>query len=296
MSNPRWDGYATLILILANLFVVFVIQKAGLKDKRYFLLIMLSLADALQPFVVTFLIVFVEELQTRPLTFEILNSLFHTFGAMSYIITILLTLDRFLAICYCLEYYRIVTKKRIVLVISILYAMIGFLVFAMNRWTGIYKQNSAVKSTYGVLTMKLILRFLTVIIVLTVGHIISTIRKENIRKLKSRRHQLFGRELEMVTRLRDLKQSIKDVTVLNTWTVVFVTPQVLVGLIMLLYTTRIRIVEIVFRVLYLISNPIIYLTSQTELRECLRGFFTCAKRQCKQRRQNRVHPTTESSL
>ena len=294
MVNFRWDIYAAIILVSANLFVIFVIRRAGLKEKRYFLLIMLSLTDALQLTVAALLVVFSEDLKARPVTFEILNLFYHLFSVMSYIITILLTLDRFLEIRYCLEYYRIVTKQRILVVIFILYAIIGFLLFALNRWTGFYHLNISVKATFGVLAMKLIFRFLTIIIVLTVGHIINRIRKENIRQLKSHRHQLFGRELEMVTRLCDLKQSIKDVTVLNTWTVVFVTPQVLIGLIMLLYnTTLIRVAEIVFRCLYLISNPIIYLTSQTELRKCLCSFFICFK--LSKRRQNRVQPNIESS-
>ena len=224
---------------------------------------------------------------------------------MSYVVTIMLTWDRFLAIRYCLEYYRIVTNRRIMLAVLISFSVIGPILIALTRWTTI-QTNMILMISSGVLIADLSFRCLTIVIVLSVGHSINRIRKKTILALLCHHtsnlqqppgHALaerlvFGRQQEMVSRLRALKQSIRDVTVLNTWTVIFLTPRVLTGFFIVYYNANLRVVDIVFRYLYLISNPVIYLVTQTELRQCVVSSLRCVKKQNKVGSQQFQTPQT----
>uniref|UniRef100_A0A7M5XAS0 G-protein coupled receptors family 1 profile domain-containing protein n=1 Tax=Clytia hemisphaerica TaxID=252671 RepID=A0A7M5XAS0_9CNID len=271
MAHVRWDCYTAIIIVILNLFVIFMIQKAKLHSHRFYLIQLLSLIDALQPAIIIFIIIFREELKHQKTVYELLSIFFYLFGIMSNLQIVFITGDRFLEMRYCLKYYRLVTRRRILLLTALTFAVCGVLVITVSKWTRHFN-DYFLNTTFGVLCLDVVVRTLTILFALLVGFAVKRIRKRNIAQLRNR--TIYdGFQQERMLKLIELKMSIKDVTILNIWTVIFLTPQIITGIIMIVFNDQLRIYDAIFRIIYLVSNPFVYLATQTKLRKAVKTLF-----------------------
>ena len=113
---PPIIGVLHLITLVLHLFVQYTIYKAKLRNNQYFLLQMLSLVDMAIPLLglVLFSLMLTGYdgiLNRGSLVTSMLDFLFHF---LSISITLIIAMDRALAVKYALHYESMVTKQRLV--------------------------------------------------------------------------------------------------------------------------------------------------------------------------------------
>ena len=252
---------------IGNLFVI--IKNREFHNVRYYIIINLSISDLLM-------------VVTRPLTLmlpylnnEYFHSLSFVFYYSSILSTVLISVDRYIAIKHCLRYREIVTNKKLVISIiaSWLTSIVLNLIFLVlpkvfSKHTARYFKISEEVAKYS-------LMFGSCIILVSVSVQMLYIRRKHVKalmKVESR----FGVEKERLDILHNLKQSIEDIFRLNVVTAIII---VVSNITEIFHTyTMLKglpVVSIMFRVVYLVSNPFIYSLTMSKLRTY---YFNCFRR------------------
>ena len=132
-----------------------------------------------------------------------------------------------------------------------------------------------------------------IVLILVMGAIIKRIRTKNEKRIQNltrtgefqqnQRHHFSRMEDQprqsISPKMSSLKQSVKDILVLNWWTVLFVTPRLFTLTIMTVEaaTEKLLTIDAAFAAIYVMSNPFVYAFTQSLLRKKLKSWF-CRKR------------------
>lgn len=246
----------TMILHLTNILMMLVKKK--LRKPKYILLMSLSISDFIVMVVVTF-----------QLLFSIDNVFFYTarkfFSTVSILSTLSLTVDRYVAVVYCLKYQAYVTRVRIIgfiMVIWIWSLLISLIPAVLQR-------NPGQLELYGDYISKP-LNFVVCILLLVGSFWIRKVRNVHIDRIKER-NVYFGVAGEKLSVLQSLKTSIMDVMKLNIVTAVLIIVYHSTSAISKYFFKQENFlsnsVAAVFGMLYLISNPIVYVLNMSELKQ-----------------------------
>ena len=138
-------------------------------------------------------------------------------------------------------------------------------------------------------------------ILLSIGGMIKHIRNKNERRIRNitrtgnfQQNQPFKLSQtgdqprqNVSPKMSSLKQSVKDILVLNWWTVLFVTPRLFTLTMMTanVVTERLRATDAAFAGLYTFSNPFVYTFTQSLLRKKLKSWFCRRKKHQSSRRK-----------
>ena len=262
------------IIVLLHFFIVYLIHKRKLSQNRYHLIKILTILDA--SYVISSILVFavVENHIQNILMLEIISSTTYSIGLASYFVIVLLTLDRYLAIKYCLRYEELVTKRKINVAIIVSSCLIFTDMFLSVRYsTTLFTEHLV--TTIGTLSFKVCFQSISCGFILVFGFLVNKLRKSSIsatRKLTVK-YNNRGNDTQKVSFLESTKRSIKDIFILNMWTVLFTLPNIIVNSIMMTSRRDLRRYEGITLGLYILSNPFLYLLTQTELRMALKKFL-----------------------
>ena len=262
--------YQLPLLFLAvtlHILVIFIICRERLHQNRYYLMKLLSIMDSIH--IVCSILVFslVRKYIRDILMLEIISSTTYSIGLASYFVIVLLTLDRYLAIKYCLRYTELVTKKKINVITSVGMGLILITMFLSMHFSEILFVKSFI-STTGVMYFKMTFQTMTCVFILTFGVLVTRLRKSNIKY--ARKRTLSKSIDDKVSFLRASKRSVKDICVLNIWTIILTVPNIAVNLYMITTGENLRPYEGITIGIYVMSNPLVYLLTQTDLRIALR--------------------------
>ncbi|XP_066911632.1 somatostatin receptor type 4-like [Clytia hemisphaerica] len=291
----------TRIILIIFCFIVFLlhvglcitIRKARLKQNQYFLIQILSANDSI--FVLGTIMVLISYTLSRNgdlvvhFLWELASVLVTVSGIQSFSITILLSVDRLIAVIHPLRYHSLVTKKRIVWVTSFIcffHLAAVLILFQTTR-----QKDDVLKMTQAVQIQQLVNRFIVVITLLSIGAIIKRIRAKSEKRIRNITGDFQQSQSQTATRtgnqprrkvspkISSLKQSVRDILVLNWWTVLFVMPRLFTLTIMTtkVATERLRTIDAVFAATYTISNPFVYAFTQGLLRKKLKSWFCTRK-------------------
>ena len=243
-----------VIMHISNIFAT--IKNHHLHNIRYYILINLSISDLLM-------------LGTLPLNFilsqDYVSPLKFTFYHSSILSTVLMSVDRYIAIKHFLRYREIVTIKKLVIsiiaswsfsiVINLLFLIIPK-IFGNNL---LYFQICRDITTYGI-----ILGSCIVLVYLSIKMLL--VRWKHVKalmKVKSR----FGVEKERLDMLQKLKQNMEDIFRLNLFTVIIVVLSITSDNI---HTYSLinaaKTMSTIFRAAYFMSNPFLYCLTMSGLR------------------------------
>ena len=186
---------------------------------------------------------------------------------LSIFTTVYISIDRYIAIRYCLEYHIIVTKRRLVYLITISW-ITSVILIILPRFE-VPKFGNKVQ--YRRLSRDIIHYIIVVsssIILISLSLHTIRIRRKHVKDIRKTGRR-FGIVYEKLNMLSKLKKSMKDVMKLNIITVILVIASNIVKLYNNYYapTKKYVIISTFMFAIYIISNPFLYAVIMTELRQ-----------------------------
>ena len=272
-TGPLEVYLVILVLTLSlHLLVQFCIHKARLHNNNYYLIRALSLADSSCVIFSIFycvLGIMKVELVFRGLKIIISALMLGSFTT-SLLITIMIVSDRWIAMEYALRYHSIVTKQRIarLILVSSLISVTIHIVLLLPPTTGFRNNQNFLVNPY-VMIFSGVTRLLTCVLILILVTLTIRIRNRNEANIQNIVN-FHGTEAERLDTIQRLTRSIKDVLKLNIWTCVFLVPLSTVSILRAFQpfqTLEFGLFIALSNLLYLISNPIVYLTCFTQIRQ-----------------------------
>ena len=242
--------------------VLFIIRKRDLHKASYFILINLSMSD-LTMAITRVIIHVIQVFLMRMEYFVIISDICYYSSIFS---TVLISVDRYIAIQYCLRYRKIVTKQNLGISIIISWCTSIFLkLIPMVETLKLKKYDSYLKIIDEIIRYVFIFGSCIAIVCLSLR--MFHIRHKHIKLILGTKTH-FGVEKQKLDKLRDLKQSIKNVFRLNLATAVILISGNICR-IFRSYTTSYAayLLTVLFYIIYFASNPFLYALIMSELRE-----------------------------
>ena len=253
-----------LFVILVHIAILYAISTRNrLAQNRYYILASISTSDCCG---CLFLLIWYVRSKVygyflTDITSHVLSEIIASLLRLSLLCTCLISFDRYIAVSRPLRYHQIMNTSIIIKAIS------SFLVFSLFLFIASHlgepKHNGI-----GIIAMNIIHNLLISIFILCIACYTIKIRKEHIANMRSRSLQ-FGAEAERLNLLESVKGSIYDVMRLNISTVIFI----LLIAIFSIHTLSLH-EEIHFSMsLYIVSNPVTYISVLSELRAEMKMMF-----------------------
>ena len=263
-----------IIVIVLHSIVVFSIYKKRLVDNRYFLIKALSSFDvaySLLTIAASVPLLFYAENRAWDLVINLLNVMLFTMYALSLQTSVLISVDRYIAVGWSLSYHTVLPKdklKKCLAGMFLIDLLVHFvLVFSTEvKDVGLYRTSSPLMLWF------LTLRLLTCIVIVVTGLRACKLRRQNIEHLESRAVS-FGQQAEQLQVLQVLKGSLKDVSVLNFWTVIFLVGLIGVGMVEIFFdVNKFGVVIVLTIIAESFVGPIVSMTTQREIRKFISTF------------------------
>jgi len=264
-------------VILAHLLTITVIKKAKLHSNRFFLIKMMSLTDIVHALAAALYIIFQELGSSSKMDPALRVSILCLVSSqdMSLYITIMISFDRLIAVKYSLWYPIFVTKRKLKIMLGIIFPYTFLLNFLLMNFS------DRIETTDDKVTKGLVFHFcafsaFTCVTIIVVGALTQRIRNRSearIHNIQSS-HVVHGIVKEQIDILRSLKRSLKDVAVLNYLTVLFLGLRMIIGLLKALglnFSTN----KILFAIVAVnsLSNPFIYAFTQRDISSWIKRHF-----------------------
>ena len=293
----------SVVPIIANV-VIFsmIVRKRQLHRVRFYIIGNLSLANiiTLPLFCFGTVVSLTDDLKIE----ENLNSLSGitlaaaVYGATmnSIFLTALLAIDRYIAVKYTLKYQIILTEKKIVLLLVLLWVislLIPGITFILASSYDKYQHICAI--------IFINFRLAVSVLLLSLSQCTHLVRKRHMKNIKKRRIY-FGVEREKFDRLKNIKNSLKDTFRFYIGTVVIMAAFIALGTIELISCEFHFLVKLLFVVLSQVTDFLIVLLAHREIRDQLQRLLTefCAHTKIREQlqrlltrfcfRSNTIHP------
>ena len=241
--------------------ILLIIKTKKLHKPRYILIIHLSIGDLILAVTGALNIIIFDYGN------DILSIPSYICYNLSLFTTVYIAIDRYIAIRFCLEYYFIVTKRRLVYLIILSWIFSTILILLPRFEVPMFGMNVDYRRLSSDIIHYSIAVSSSIILISLSLHTISIRRKhvKDIRKTSRR----FGIVSEKFNMLSKLKKSMKDVMKLNIVTVILVISSNITKLYSNYFNPTKEYVTISLLILafYIISNPFLYAVIMTELRQ-----------------------------
>ena len=241
--------------------ILLIIKTKKLHKPRYFLIIHLSIGDLILAVTGSINIFFFDYRN------DILYIPSHMCYNLSLFTTVYIAIDRYIAIRFCLEYYVIVTKRRLLYLI-ILSWMFSIMITLLPRFE---VRKFGMKVDYRRLSSDIIHYSIVVsssIILISLSLHTVRIRRKHVKDIRKTSRR-FGIVSEKFNMLSKLKNSMKDVMKLNIVTVILVISSNMANFYSTYFDTakQYKTISTIMLAFYIISNPFLYAVIMTELRQ-----------------------------
>ena len=264
------------IIVLALHFVLqLVIYKLQTNDNQYHLIRMLSIVDSTHCIFVIgqgsyFIGAFNSGTLPNQTLMIIITLLIYIFHASPMFVTVLIVIDRWIAVKYPLRYHALVSKRKInyTASISVIFCTVILSCLFFAGGVSSITTRSVFFTNRGTLSFFIILRTVTCATIIVLGKITIRLRDASEANRPHARN-LQGAEAERFDIIVELKRSVKDVFKFNIWTCVFIVPMIVITLFLLVSDGSETIFKLnfLFGLVNVLSNPIVYLTCFTKIRQ-----------------------------
>ena len=258
-----------LFVILVHIAIIYAISTRNrLAKNRYYIVASISTSDCCG---CLFLLIWYIRSKVyghfvTDITLHVLSGLITASLRVSLLCTCMLSFDRYIAVSRPLRYHHFITAARIFKAISSFFVL--SLLLLLVSQLGIPKHNGIEIVAINVFSI-----LVTSTFILSIAGYTIKMRKRHIANIRSRNLQ-FGTEAEKLNLLKSLKGSLHDVMRLNVLTVIFILLIGIFSLLTLSFDEEIfkRMRALAFS-LYVLSNPIIYISVLSELRAEIKKMF-----------------------
>ena len=258
----------SFVIVVHTAIIYVIIRRNRLTKKRYYIVASISTCHCCQ---CLFILIWCIHSKgygyfVKDITSSVLEGVITASFRVSLFCTCLLNFDRYIAVSSALRYQEIITKKRIFKAIFSYLVLSLFLLLVLQF--GIPKHNGI-----GIVVINVFHMLVTSIFILYIAAYSITIRKRHIASIRSTRLQ-FEIEAEKLNLLKSIKGSVHDVMRLNILTVIFILLIAIFSLLALSLDEEILIrMKGLSLLLYIVSNPIIYISVLSELRGEIKKIF-----------------------
>ena len=212
------------------------------------------------------------------LIINITNAVLFTMYALSLQTSMLISVDRYIAVRCSLRYHVVLPKDQLKKCLALMFLAdllvhLVLIILTKGKNVGVYRTSAALMFWF------LTLRLLTCVVIVVTGIGAFKIRRQNINRLQSR-VGAFGQQAEQLDALQVLKGSLKDVSVLNLWTIIFLVVLIGVGMVEVMFdANKFGAVIVLIIIAENFVNPFVTMTTQREIRNFI--FSSCAGRASK---------------
>ena len=254
---PLIFGPVFMLAHTSNIWLI--VRKRKLHKPSYYLLLNLSIGDLMLLLTAFFNILLSNY---RRVELVLVSDICYN---VSILTTVHISIDRYIAISFCMKYKSIVTNKRLLYLIILTWIVSVTLILLPlfekpNIGNGIRKKRlSSEIIRYGVVVLALIF-------LITLSMHTFTVRKKHVKQISGTQNR-FGILSKERNILHKLKESINDVLKLNVITIVLVFASNAVYFYSDYIAHTHRYVIILIFSIYVFSNPVIYAVIMTDLRK-----------------------------
>ena len=237
--------------------ILLILLKNNLHKARYYLLANLSFSD-----VIMVLTVLIKSMTGN--NEEYMDIIAHTCLYSSIITTVLISVDRYIAIVWCLRYRQIVTNKIVSIITIISWCVsLAFTLIPTVEPAQVWKGNIHYRT--GDQIFRSSVAFSCCIALVFLSIILLRIRRNHIQAIALRKSD-FPNKKEKLDKLHDLKQSVKCVFRLNIATATILAISNVARLCYEYNVIKSRMISTIGAAIYTVSNPILYGLTMTEIR------------------------------
>ena len=264
------------VVIFSLLTLINMVIRKALKDHQYYIIRILSFTDSLFSCnVIVFSILMLADMSSENLRI-VVGLLGYILYCTSMLVTSLLTIDRLIAVKYCLYYRTYVTKRRINMATFLTFALSACPLLCFFVWDKSKELPSFIWwTTRGVIVYVTVIRLVVCVCIIVTGKLTLKIRKDNEERLKINSQLRHGVKEENLKALQKLKRSVKDIIHLNFWTCIFIIPISTVSILILFdidlgwSNHELGLANVFSFSLQSLSNPIVYATCFSKIRKHL---------------------------
>ena len=274
---PRAIVYSLSILLHA-LNNIIIIRHRLLHKPKYCLLINLSTCDIVGMVSAFLWYIFQPHLRAADVCLSIAAN-------GSVLTTVAITIDRYIAVVYCLRYHEIVNRRKVAISILVIWSIALVLTGVPEICTSDAKLRRVIHD--GLVHP---LHVLFCVFLISAAFWIRRIRNVHMKTIR-KRQVYFGVVDERLHVLQNLAATVLDVIKLNLATSIFI----ILGNMLYIFhylgdyfdtetITMVRAAGLIFWWLYILSHPLVYILSMTELKQVYINLFKLVTSKCRRKR------------
>lgn len=260
------------ITIFANIVIILLIlRKRQLWHIRFYIIASLAVADIitlLMLIIMVFKIIFhvsVESVENQIRTFFVIPKVIGLASHISSLLTLaFLAFDRYIAVQHILSYQKILTKKRMIIIMVTIW-LFSLSISGMN-WINVSIYFEYHRNLFITLT---VFRVVTSVLLLTLSKHTNIMRKKHMNQIK-RKKEYFGVAKEKLDILKTLKRSLEESFKLYIATVVVLVASTIAGIVQMVVSDYFFEIDIIMMLLLHIVDVIVLALSQGDIRKTLK--------------------------
>ena len=280
----------SLIITVVQSIIVFILLRTVIHDviPRNILLINISFCDILTCLTLA---------GSRFVHSKLLLATF-SFNLSSLLGIALISIDCYVAVKHCLRYNSIMNKRTLSVAIILCWVIpaVGIGLCSLEKEkpygkTGFEKIGSTT-IRYSIHFLYAFIRFTCSAVVICVAIYTAIIRSKHVKQITSARSHFHCQDSMVLSKLQQVKQSVRDTLQLNCCVVIFLIPSGVVVIVKaMLQTHHLFLAAYFLAILFQAINPFIYIFTQTVLRNRFKRIINAivVKLHLK-RKNNEVHP------
>lgn len=260
------------ITIFANIVIILLIlRKRQLWHIRFYIIASLAVADIitlLMLIIMVFKIIFhvsAESVENQIRTFFVIPKVIGLASHISSLLTLaFLAFDRYIAVQHILSYQKILTKKRMIIIMVTIW-LFSLSISGMN-WINVSIYFEYHRNLFITLT---VFRVVTSVLLLTLSKHTNIMRKKHMNQIK-RKKEYFGVAKEKLDILKTLKRSLEESFKLYIATVVVLVASTIAGIVQMVVSDYFFEIDIIMMLLLHIVDVIVLALSQGDIRKTLK--------------------------
>ena len=265
LSGSCFTIFANIVIILL------ILRKRQLWHIRFYIIASLAVADIitlLMLIIMVFKIIFhvsAESVENQISTFFVIPKVIGLASHISSLLTLaFLAFDRYIAVQHSLSYQKILTKKRMIIIMVTIW-LFSLSISGMN-WINVSIYFEYHRNLFITLT---VFRVITSVLLLTLSKHTNIMRKKHMNQIK-RKKQYFGVAKEKLDILKTLKRSLEESFKLYIATVVVLVASTIAGIVQMVVSDYFFEIDIIMMLLLHIVDVIVLALSQGDIRKTLK--------------------------
>ena len=260
------------ITIFANVvIIVLILRKRQLRHIRFYIIANLAVADIITLLMLASIVIrrifrnYHITLDTEVNTSFIVPRVIGLASRISSLLTLVfLAFDRYIAVQYSLKYQAVLTKKRMVVILVVIW-LFSLTISGMN-WINVSIYFEHHRNLFITLT---VIRLIISVLLITLSKYTKMLRKQHMNNIVTK-NKYFGVSKEKLDILKSLKRSLEDSCKLYVATVLVLIASTITGIVEMASSELYHEIQLIMIMLLHVVDVIVLALSQNDIRKALK--------------------------